>query len=122
MSTVLTVTTMSYPVPNTLNPLKLPLERSLPTPLITSLTRWTFIARNLQTILVVKDQEDGYQAIDICKTFMMQFYMTLMMGGDDDKVDESVNENDIDAGNDNKNVDVSEGDFGGDTYDDSTTD
>ena len=48
---------------------------------------------------------------------MMRLQMTLMMGRDDDNVDDSDNENAIDAGNDNMNVYGSEGDVSGDTYD-----
>ena len=43
--------------------------------------------------------------------------MTLMMGGDNN-IDESGNANNIDAVNENINADGSEGDVGGDTYDD----
>ena len=48
---------------------------------------------------------------------MMSFQMTLMMGEDDENVDDSGNENAIDADNDNMNTYQSEGDVGGDTYD-----
>ena len=53
---------------------------------------------------------------------MMRFQMTLMMGEDDDNVDDSGNENAIDAGNDNMNAYGSEGDVSGDTYDVDGTD
>ena len=69
MSTVPTVMTMRSLVPHTLNPLKAPRARILPTPLIPLLKLWSFITRNFQTILLVDDQEDGYQAIETCKTF-----------------------------------------------------
>ena len=49
---------------------------------------------------------------------MMSFQMTLMMGEDDDNVDDSGKQNAIDADNDNMNTYQSEGDVGGDTYDD----
>ena len=45
-----------------------------------------------------------------------------MMGGDNDKVDDYGNENDIDDNNDNRKADGSEGDVGGDTYDDDAAD
>ena len=45
-----------------------------------------------------------------------------MMGGDNDNIDGSDNTNNIDAGNYNKHVDVSEGDVSGDTYDDGAAD
>ena len=45
-----------------------------------------------------------------------------MMGGDDDNVDDSDNANNIDSVNDNRNADSSEGDVGGDTYDDGVSD
>ena len=48
--------------------------------------------------------------------------MNLMMGGDNDKVDDYGNENDIDDNNDNRKADGSEGDVGGDTYDDDAAD
>ena len=69
MSNVATVTTMRSLVTHTLTRVKSPQTRSLPTPLITSLALWAFIARNLQTMLVVNDQEDGEQSMDMCKTF-----------------------------------------------------
>ena len=50
--------------------------------------------------------------------FMMQCHMILLMGGDDDNVDDSGNANNFDASNDNRNVEGSEGDVVGDTYDD----
>ena len=48
---------------------------------------------------------------------MMQLQMNLMMGGDNDNVDDSGNANNIDSGNDNSNEDGSEGYVSGDTYD-----
>ena len=47
----------------------------------------------------------------------MQHQTTPTMKVDDDNVDDSVNTNDIDAGNDDRNEDNSEGDVVGDTYD-----
>ena len=69
MSTLPNVMKMRSLVTHTLNPVKEPWTRSLPTPLISSFTCLELIARNLQKILVVNDQEDGDQAIEMCKTF-----------------------------------------------------
>ena len=69
MNTVPTVTNMRYLVPHTLNPVKTPRARRLTNPLIPSLIWWEFIARNLQTMLVVNDQENGYQSIEMRKKF-----------------------------------------------------
>ena len=59
----------------------------------------------------------GTKPLRCARHFMIQCQMTLMMGGDDDNVDDSGNANNIDAGNYNRNADGSEGDDGGDTHD-----
>ena len=69
MNNVPTVTTMRYLVPHNFNTVKAPRARSLPTLLIPSLTLWEFIARNLQTMIVLNNQENLDQAIETCKTF-----------------------------------------------------
>ena len=69
MNNLPTVTAMGYLVPHTLNPVKHPQARSLHTTLIPLLILWAFIARDLQTILVVNDQEDRDQAIEMCNKF-----------------------------------------------------
>ena len=61
--------TMRYLLTHTLNHVKAPQSSRLPTSLIPSLKRWAFIARNLRTMLVVNDKEDGDQAIERCKKF-----------------------------------------------------
>ena len=108
VSTVPTVTTIRSLVPHTLTPVKAPRERSLPTTIITSLEGWEFIASNLQTVLIVNDQEDCYQAIDMRKTFYDAIPDDPYDGGDNDNVGESGNENDIDAVNYDRNANVSE--------------
>ena len=45
----------------------------------------------------------GIKPLRYARHFMMSFQMTLMMGEDDDNVDDSGNENAIDADNDNMN-------------------
>ena len=73
MRTVPTVTTMRYLVTHTMNNVKEPRANTLTTTLITSSAKWQLIARNLQKMLLVNYQEDGYKAIEIRETFYDEF-------------------------------------------------
>ena len=64
---------MMYLVTHTFNTVKDPWAKTLTTTLITSLSQWQLIARNLQKMLLVNYQEDRDKSIEICETFYYAF-------------------------------------------------